>query len=215
VTQITDDHVEWAVVGRLRRLLEEPPHQEFNVTQAYALFTTILCWVMQHVRIPEKATTSDNDLSARDLFRTLSGMTIADDPWRVYIKPAERIELVGSRRITIPGPSNFEHHTAGRFLINLRDATAHGDARNVKPFNFPIRSEQLLVGFRFTCAEYRDPKDRKRITWQGTITLLESDMRRIGGALAKYYCDAIRRHEPHHRDSQFGRDAGALKEVAA
>jgi len=157
MTQITNDHVEWAVVSRLRRMLEEPPHQKFNVTQAYALFTTILCWVLQHTRIPSHEIKSDNDKIAHRLWENFSDRAIADDPWCVYVKPIERIELVGNKSIRVPPPRNFEEHTVDRFLINLRDATAHGDARKVQPFNFPISSEQLLVGFHFACAEYKIP----------------------------------------------------------
>jgi hypothetical protein len=54
MAEITKVHVEWAVVGRLRLLLEETPHKKFNVTQSYALFTSILCWVLQHIRTPDK-----------------------------------------------------------------------------------------------------------------------------------------------------------------
>jgi hypothetical protein len=45
--------------------------------------------------------------------------------------------------------------------------------------------------------------------------LLESDMRRIGGALAKSYCDVLRRNEPHRRDNHFRSDAASVKEAAA
>jgi hypothetical protein len=207
MTQITRDHVEWAVADRLGRMLEEPPHQSFNVTQTYALFTAILCWVMQHIRIKEDHVASKNDKIARDLFRRLKGASIEAEPWRVYIKPTERIEGVGPTRVKVPAPQGFETHTAERFLINLRNATAHGDARRVEPFN----TDGLLAGFTFSCAEF---KDRKK-AWDGKITLLESDMRRIGIGLARLYCDAIRNGEPHRRDGYFESDAASINEAAA
>jgi hypothetical protein len=74
-------------------------------------------------------------------------------------------------------------HTVDRFLINLRDATAHGDARIVSPFNVLVERQHLLAGFSFECSEKRDG----RKTWEGKITLLETDMRRIGIQLAKAY----------------------------
>jgi len=61
------------------------------------------------------------------------------------------------------------------------------------------------------CAEF---KNRKKI-WEGKITLLEKDMRRIGSHLAKSYCDALRRSERHHRDGHFGNDAASIREIAA
>jgi hypothetical protein len=207
MTQITQDHVEWAVVGRLRLMLEEPPHQIFNVTQTYSLFTTSLCWVMQRIRVKPHEIVSKDDKIAHDLFKKLERVLIDADPWRIHIAPTERIERVGATIVPVPAPLGFEAHTAERFLINLRDATAHGDARNVEPFN----TGGLLAGFTFLCAEF---KDRKK-AWSGKITLLESDMRRIGIQLARIYCDAIRHSEPHRHDGNFGSDAVSIKEAAA
>jgi hypothetical protein len=210
MTQITDDHVEWAVVDRLRRMLDEPQHELFNVTQAYALFTTTLCWVTQRIRVRADDVNSRDDKVAHELFEKFSDTSIADDPWRVNVKPVRRIEMVGPHRVTVPGPSNFATHTVARFLINLRDASAHGDARNVRPFNVTFGSEPLLVGFCFVCAELN--RERRK-TWEGRITLLQSDMRRIGGRLAKIYCDRL--SNAHASDSHFGSDAGSIKERAA
>lgn len=211
MTQITDDHVEWAVVDRLRLMLEEPPHKEFNVTQTYALFTGVLCWVMQRIRTGKIE--SDADRAAAGMFERLSAQSIGEPPWAIPV--AERIVRLDAHSIHVPAPRNFEDHTAGRFLINLRDAVAHGDARNVLPFNAPAGSERLLAGFTFRCSE-RDKSNRGKIAWQGEITLLEDDMRRIGGHLAKLYCDALRRSNAHRGDSHFGTDAAhSVREVAA
>jgi hypothetical protein len=198
MTQITNEHVEWAVVDRLRQMLDEPPHQTFNVTQAYALFTTILCWVMQRIR--------RDDEIARGVLKKLKEAPIEGDPWGVRL--TARLQPV-----RVPAPRGFEGRKAERFLINLRNATAHGDASKVVPFNEQIRGERLLVGFTFKCDE---PGGNRPKTWEGEITLLESDLRRIGRALAKLYCDALRGSEAHRRDSQFGSDAErSVREVAA
>jgi hypothetical protein len=210
MTQITADHLEWAIVGRLRRMLEEPPHQLFNVTQTYALFTTIICWVTQHIRIPDKEIKTLADQSAHKLLQTLSQAAIANDPWHIHVASMPRIERIGSHTVKVPAPVNFEAHSVDRFLINLRDATAHGDARIVSPFNVPNKSQHLLAGFHFTCAE----KDRRR-PWKGKITLLEQDMRRIGIELAKMYCNAIRRSETNRQNNHFGTEAASIKETAA
>lgn len=211
MTQITDDHVEWALVGRLRLMLEEPPHENFNVTQTYALFTAILCWVMQRIRIRPHEIKSRDDRIAYDIFKKMGGVPVVTDPWRVHVAPTARIEPVGATSVAVPAPQGFETHTAERLLINLRDATAHGDARNVSPFNVTVGAEHLLAGLTFDCSELK----KRKTVWSGTITLLEADMRRIGIQLAKLYCDAIRRSEPHRRDGHFGRDAASIKEVAA
>ena len=205
MTEITKDHAEWALVDRLRLLLEEPPHQSFNVTQSYALFTTILCWVMQRIRIKPHEIASKDDQIAHKLFQELMGASINTDPWRIHVAPTERIEPAGATSVRVPAPQSFEAHTAERFLVNLRHATAHGNARSVEAFNMG----GLLVGFTFSCAEF----ERKKKTWEGKITLLEADMRRIGIQLARLYCDAIR--HSHLRDPHFGRDAASIEEAAA
>jgi hypothetical protein len=116
--------------------------------------------------------------------------------------------------VFVPAPLNFSSHIVTRFLTNLRNATAHGDARNIEPFHVekPNRTEQFLAGFTFHCLE----KDRGgEIIWQGQITLLEDDMRRIGCHLAKTYCDAMRHSEAHRHDGRFGSDAASIREAAA
>jgi hypothetical protein len=208
MTQITGDHVEWAVVGRLRRMLEEPPHQTFNVTQAYALFTAIVCWVVQRIRIPPHEIATSHDQIASGLLKKLSEARIADAPWSVHVAPVGRIASIGSYSISVPAAENFGMHKADRFLVNLRDATAHGDARNVLPFNVDIGSEHVLAGFTFVCADRRN-------AWEGRITLLEGDMRRIGSQLANSYCDALRRSDGHRGDRHFGGDAASIREAAA
>jgi hypothetical protein len=192
-------------------MLDEPPHEKYNVTQTYALFMTIICWVMQHVRIPANEINTPGDRSAHKLLEALSLAAIGDHPWGINVAPVARIERIGSYTVKVPAPEKFESHTVRRFLINLRDATAHGDARKVSPFNVRIGAERVLAGFSFKCAEI----DGRRITWQGKITLLEDDMRRVGNQLAKTYCNALRRSEPNRRNNNFGTDAASIKETAA
>jgi hypothetical protein len=38
---IADEHVEWAVVNHLKAMLDEPPKTKFNVTQSFALISTV------------------------------------------------------------------------------------------------------------------------------------------------------------------------------
>jgi hypothetical protein len=163
-------------------MLEAPAHAEFNVTQTFALFSSILCWTLQRIRIPDKDIKTVGDRAVAGLRKKLE-RPIADDPWRMQ---TERVVLSAK----VPGAKNFDGHDALRFLKNLRDAMAHGDARTVEPFNQPSRGGyQNLCGFLFKCAEL----DRNRnVTWSGEIALLESDMRHIGCELARIYCDALR-----------------------
>jgi hypothetical protein len=77
----------------------------------------------------------------------------------------------------------------------------------------PFNACDLLAGFTFTCEEF-EGKNKRRV-WDGAITLLESDMRRVGIQLAKSYCGAIRHSESHRYDSHFESDAASIKEAAA
>ena len=215
MTQITEDHVEWAVVNRLRRLFEETPHQNFSVTQTYSLFTATICWVMQRIRIqtgqfrPEDSPQGENDRKAHSLLKRLQETAASEEPWSLPIAPVERIVSLGQDRIVVPPSMNFEGRSIGKALVNLRNAAAHGDARNVVPFN----AGNLLVGFSFTCEDF-DRHGGKKV-WDGTITLLESDLRRIGIRLSDLYCSTLRHSEEHRHDSHFGTDAASIKEVAA
>jgi hypothetical protein len=127
LTAITDDHVEWAIVRRFRLLLEEPPHKSFNVTQSYSPFTAILCWVMQHIRINVKDAKTANDQVAAEILKKLSSKAITEQPWSIQLTTSGRIGNIGAYSIHVPAPVNFDHHPVERFLINLRDATTHGD----------------------------------------------------------------------------------------
>lgn len=178
--QIPREHAEWAVVDRLRQMLDDPK-DEYRASQSYALFSSILCWVMQHMRIHKDYQFTNGDRAASALLAELEREPIDGEPWRIWSTADARIEGPG---MTVPRPDGFENHNAARLLRNLRDAMAHGDARKVQPFNHG----EVLVGFSFDCSELRN----RQVVWQGRIVLLRSDMRRIGCALASRYCNAIR-----------------------
>jgi hypothetical protein len=71
------------------------------------------------------------------------------------------------------------------------------------------------VGFKFKCkvafpaAEETSVygKVEKSATWQGEITLLSEDMRRIGCALAREFCSAVSGDQAH-----FEQEAKAVTE---
>jgi hypothetical protein len=210
MTEIRDEHVEWAVVDRLRQILEKPPATDFNVTHTYAVFNSIVCWIMQRVRV--NPIRNEGDRVAATIFAALSAQAATNEPWLVPTSSAERIVRNGIASIRVPASCNFEGHNLGRVLINLRDAFAHGDARKILPFNVRGQSQRLLVGFKFVCEEYRD----RRVVWAGEITLIEEDMRRIGRCLAKTYCNAMEGIAADSGDLHFAGDsARSVREFAA
>jgi hypothetical protein len=94
MTEITKDHVEWAVVDRMRRMLEEPPSGDFGVTETYALFTTTLCWVLQHLRIKEDEAHGPADEATRHLWANLQEERAFDPPWIANTAAFRRLVVV-------------------------------------------------------------------------------------------------------------------------
>ncbi|MGO9171659.1 MAG: hypothetical protein ACLP7P_06805 [Rhodomicrobium sp.] len=173
--EIKKEHVEWAVVHRLSKLLGEK-HEEYNVTSAYSSFATILCWVMQRIQ------------PSGQLFKDFEKETAED--WGIHTGAKSPPHLQGAALGIGPFPE-FAGRKASKFLRDLRNAVAHGDDRTVVPFHRPVnkgRVQAELAGLTFCCEE----KDNKgRVVWKGNITLLESDMRRLGTELADRYCKAL------------------------
>ncbi|MGE0257731.1 MAG: hypothetical protein AB7H71_07315 [Alphaproteobacteria bacterium] len=170
MSEITEDHLEWAVVRRLAIMLETPDPQ-FNVTHAYGMLAPIVCWVMQRTRA--------KDGPAATLRNTL----IIDSPWNLSHFHIRRFK---------PGLITSERSLAAYdFFIGLRNAIAHGDARKVKPINSPPDSKDrcTLEGFSFECEAYTSrPPRPPTMLWSGTIHLLEADIRRLGLELADQFC---------------------------
>jgi hypothetical protein len=206
MTEITKEHVEWAVVDRLRQMLERPS-EEFKATETYALFTSALCWVMQHIRIPEREAQHDKDRAVRALWEKLRETPVTALPWEVQTPGTGPIKREERHAIGVPSPRGFADHNVARFLKNLRDAAAHGDARNVSPFN----AHGFLLGFTFSCSERGGGGGT---AWTGEITLLRSDMQRIGTALCRLYCDAVREGSAR-LDEAFEADAASIQEEVA
>lgn len=47
--EIREEHMEWAIVHRLRTMPDRSSQDEFDVTRAFALFSAICLWVRQRV----------------------------------------------------------------------------------------------------------------------------------------------------------------------
>lgn len=171
MTEITKAHAEWAVVDRLRSMINEAPHAEYNVTQSYGLCVAILAWVMQRIRTPEHKAQSPEDHAAISVKKALDQQRVEALPWGLKSDGAG----------TNPRDhGDFKGFTAFDFLKWLRDASCHGDARQIAPVNHGNK----LTGFELSAKGLGD--DRMRC-----LILSESDLRRIGGSLASIYCEAL------------------------
>lgn len=199
---ISEAHAEWAVVDRMRQMMDEP-HGDYLATQTYAMFTAVLCWVLQHLRIPKNRQESVKDRAASELWDQMANEAASGAPWLMPVLPDQRTASVGKMTVYVPGAANVADHSAQRLLINLRDAVAHGDARVVRPFNCNDR----LVGFTFACRE-------TKTDWNGELTLLREDMRRIGSVLATRYRDAILEAGLAEHGPTFRETAISLREAA-
>ena len=111
--QIPQEHAEWAVIDRLRKMLEEP-EGPYLASQSYALFSTILCWVMQHSRVHRDYQFTPGDRAASALLAALRNEPVTDEPWNIRTEPAARISEGG---VQVPPPEGFEHHDAARFMV--------------------------------------------------------------------------------------------------
>lgn len=185
---IADEQVEWAVVNRLKAMLDAPPKTKFNVTQSFALFSAILLWTKQRAWVPDRANLEPADRAAREVRLALQAGSIFDAPWLLskggpQPTAINKADLQTAARDRIN--SDFDEMTVERFIKWVRDAISHGDGRSIKPIHKPSRSNEksLLAGF-----EVRGTSrgDRERL-----LTLYHPDMRRIGAILADTFCKAL------------------------
>ena len=150
---ITDEHMEWATVHRMRDMLVNV-HDDYKVTHTYALFTAILCWVMQRIRTNGIGRI---DRRAQSVLETLKNEFISDQPWGIWTIGANDQQM--AQDIPRHGPFlEFDEFTAARFLTALRNATAHADPWREGPDRASIasnsRSFAVMVPHAL-CATFR------------------------------------------------------------
>lgn len=129
--QILEHAAEYETVRRLAEMLTSTK-EDYKATESYALFSTIVCWVIQRARTPANQNGSD-DVQAREVGIALQAARISDAPWSVQDLP---------------------EMTAFDFFTSIRNAVAHGDSRQIRPLNengfltgqiIPIAGRRLLL----------------------------------------------------------------------
>jgi hypothetical protein len=195
MTGIADEHVEWAVVNRLKAMLDAPPPTKFNVTQSFALFSAILLWTKQRAwvggdTIARPAWFTEADHAARNARETLRAASIFVPPWSLSNARPRLGRMrehnpihVAEERIN----ADFEGMTAEQLVKWLRDALAHGDARKIRPIHRPSRTgnRTFLAGFEIVSPVEKG--SRRNLT----LSLYHADMTRIGAILADGFCKAL------------------------
>lgn len=185
---IADEHVEWAVVNRMKAMLDAPPATDFNVTQAFALFTSIVMWTKNRMWVAGNAVDpKDWQLPADDLAhsarKNLRTAVIVDEQWRLSIQVPALVNVdaywVGQ---AING--DFADMSAESFFKWVRDALAHGDGRTIRPLHKPSKdnSKNWLAGFEI------DFEEKKGAELRLHLTLYQADMVRMGSLLADQFC---------------------------
>lgn len=199
---INPDHVEFAVVERLKLLLETSGQSSFNVTSTYGFFVPVVCWTVQRMRARPKD-------EAAQVLEKLNDETLDSDPWLIPTSVSGISSFHEALPVRIGPFSDFADRSVGQFLVDIRNAVAHGDARCVRPFPEPKRdtTDLKLLGFTFECSEIEGTGTQQKLVWSGSITLLESDMRRIGRELAGRFCTALRRKSENRPNHLFPQEA--------
>jgi hypothetical protein len=124
--EVQDSEIEWAVIARLRHILDASSEREFEVTEAFAAFSSIVCWIAQRMR-PKGTSPMDN--AARRFYSAMDKRSLHDAPG---------------------APKYVSDITVAIAIVEFRDALAHADAQNVRPLNHrePGRPPRL-IGFEF------------------------------------------------------------------
>lgn len=188
---IPDTQVEWAVVNRLRAMLREPPPTEFNVTQSFALFATVLVWTKNRAWVAGRGNPHGGfvreDFAAHAARERLRHAIITEEPWSLStVAPELRLE---NGEITPGGVINtdFVGMTAEAFVNWLRHAIAHGDGRNIRPLHKNSRRTERtwLAGFFVEAPAARGSVRTLR------LSLYHQDMVRLGIVLADVFCESL------------------------
>ncbi|HUO23051.1 MAG TPA: hypothetical protein VMU59_11100 [Caulobacteraceae bacterium] len=183
---IHEEHVEWAVVNRMKRMLETP-RNDFSVTETFALFSTIVLWSKNRAWTHE-STNGQSDVAARSVRTKLAETLILERPWSLSSRlPAWERGSLDRMATPVEINADFKGMTAEQFFKWLRDALAHGDGRTVRPLHRPSRDwkKEWLGGFEIEFKETR--RSQRKLL----LTLTKDDMRRLGGTLADAFCTAL------------------------
>lgn len=189
---IPQEHVEWAVVNRMKRMLETP-REDFSVTETFALFSSTVLWVKNRAWTPDHAA-GQGDIDARSVRQQLAASPILGEPWNLSRSIPNWLGGGGGggsdrtvRLLARPVNDDFKEMSAENFFRWLRDALAHGDGRTVTPLNRPAPNQgtQWLAGFEIKFNATRGSKTNLH------LTLTKDDMRRLGMKLAEMFCETL------------------------
>jgi hypothetical protein len=188
-----DGHVEWAVINRLKAMLDDPPPTKFNVTQTFAIFSAILLWTKNRGWVAgnnaANATLVDAADHAAQSFRQLLGKEVVSaQPWSL---PLHEPQLFPAPMDAKPAANqingDFKDMPVEDFVKWLRNAIGHGDGRTIRPLHKKGEhgAQTWLSGFQ---VRFNETQNSNCIL---DLKLYDVDMRRIGSLLADRFCQAL------------------------
>ncbi len=189
---IMDGHVEWAVINRLKAMLDDPPPTKFNVTQTFAIFSAVLLWTKNRGWVAGNNAANANldsaDQAAHTFRQLLGTEVITSQPWSLPLcEPHPALASKAVKPATNPINSDFKDMPVEDFVKWLRDAIGHGDGRTIRPLHKKGKHSDRawLSGFQ---VKFNEKKNANRIL---DLKLYDADMRRIGALLADRFCQAL------------------------
>lgn len=209
MVELRREHYEWAVVNRLKMLLETSSHAPLDVTQTFAFLTSIVLWSKNRAWVAGTKNTLPPDASAADrsahaVRGELSGLKITSEPWSLSRNSPRYSSGRSELPISRPINSDFDKMDAAAFFKWFRDSLAHGDGRTMSPINEWSEHERdkILVGFTIS---FEETKGSARIV---TLSLYKGDMIHLGTTLADLFCRAL-----SGEDEYFQKDAATARIV--
>jgi hypothetical protein len=134
--EIRDEHVEWAVISRLRDMLRDSAKAEFDITQAYAFFSAIILWTAQRMRTKGHG---PGDEAARRFYERMQKEDFG--PFQTRRQPHHSVA-------DLPAQEPVAGAKVAEVVIAIRNGLAHGDGRTVKPLHRKSSAGKMtLVGF--------------------------------------------------------------------
>ncbi|MFQ5784119.1 MAG: hypothetical protein ACE5H8_04765 [Alphaproteobacteria bacterium] len=185
--KIEKEHIEWVVVDRLRTMLERTSEDEFDVTHAFALFSSICGWVRQRAGAYASYSKWPSGLDDLKVPITSSAWGLRNEAasgkaWVRLFAGADSIEI------------DLSKCSAWQFVVWVRNVMAHADDRRVQPIHENVctsKPHRRLTGFRFGNDECY-------------ANLSGEDMRRLGAKLADVFCCAFSESPSFEEDAKQG-----------
>lgn len=191
---ISNAQVEWALINRLKAMLDDPPKTKFNITQAFSIFSTILLWSKNRAWVggknPPLQFPDAIDGRAHAVRQQLQNERIVDPPWLLSLHEPALVSVEKNRGAALAGMAvnaDFQNMSADEFINWLRNALGHGDGRTIRPLHRHqgTADKTWLTGF---CIKFNETQKSPN---KLHLHFYEADMRRIGSHLAHLFCRSL------------------------